>query len=194
MKGKKTLSSLQAAADDEVARAKVEGKQEAHRLADNKALIEKHQGDYDFLFSDWRDLIQRDAEFIKLQVENRIAHHQQEEQKKLDAERERIRQEEEAKARQQAEAAQQQDAERAQQAEAASHDAKPIDTSKITAAAERGAALKPAGQVEQPDTVTISRKEYEALLAAREKLDALEAAGVDNWTGYDDAMAQLKAA
>ena len=194
MKGKKTLSSLQAAADDEVARAKVEGKQEAHRLADNKALIEKHQGDYAFLFSDWRDLIQRDAEFIKLQVENRIAHHQQEEQKKLDAERERIRQEEEAKARQQAEAAQQQDAERAQQAEAASHDAKPIDTSKITAAAERGAALKPAGQVEQPDTVTISRKEYEALLAAREKLDALEAAGVDNWTGYDDAMAQLKAA
>ena len=193
MKGKKTIATLQAAADDEVARAKVEGQQEAQRLAENKALIEKHQGDYAFLFSDWRDLIQRDAEFIKLQVENRIAHHKQEEQKRLEAERERIRQEEEAKARQQAEAAQQQDAERAQEAEAASHDAKPLDTSKIAAAAERGAALKPAREIEQPDTVTISRKEYETLLAAREKLDALEAAGVDNWSGYDDAMAQLRA-
>ncbi|WP_299316544.1 lambda-exonuclease family protein [uncultured Halomonas sp.] len=182
MKGKKTLSSLQAAADDEVARAKVEGQQEAQRLADNKALIEKHQGDYAFLFSDWRDLIQRDAEFIKLQVENRIAHHKQEEQKKLDAERERIRQEEAAKAK----------------AEAAQPEPERIPVEDVADAGEliqqHRAAPKPASQLEQPDTVTISRKEYQALLAAREKLDALEAAGVDNWTGYDDAMASLKAA
>ncbi|MDY7116559.1 YqaJ viral recombinase family protein [Halomonas sp. SSL-5] len=200
MKGKKTIDTLQAAADDEVARAKVAATQEAHRLADNKALIEKHQGDYAFLFSDWRDLIQRDAEFIKLQVENRIAHHKQEEQKKLDAERERIRQEEEAKAKAEAD---RKAAEKSREEAPPAHVGvdpgagddravrQPIDTSRITQAASN---FQRGSEVAKPETVEISRKEYEALLAAREKLDALEAAGVDNWSGYDDAMAQLRAA
>ena len=195
MKGKKTIATLQSAADDEVARAKVECQQLANQISENKALIEKHQGDYGFLFSDWRDLIQRDAEFIKLQVENRIAHHKQEEQKRLEAEREKIRQEEEAKAK--AQAANKEAIDKSNAAgkdEPATEERRPLDTSKIAAAAERGAALKPAREVEQPDTVTISRKEYEALLAARDKLDALEAAGVDNWSGYDDAMEHLRAA
>ena len=195
MKGKKTIATLQSAADDEVARAKVECQQLANQISENKALIEKHQGDYGFLFSDWRDLIQRDAEFIKLQVENRIAHHKQEEQKRLEVEREKIRQEEEAKAK--AQAANKEAIDKSIAAgkdEPATDERRPLDTSKIAAAAERGAALKPAREVEQPDTVTISRKEYEALLAARDKLDALEAAGVDNWSGYDDAMEHLRAA
>ena len=195
MKGKKTIATLQSAADDEVARAKVECQQLANQISENKALIEKHQGDYGFLFSDWRDLIQRDAEFIKLQVENRIAHHKQEEQKRLEAEREKIRQEEEAKAK--AQAANKEAIDKSIAAgkdEPATEERRPLDTSKIAAAAERGAALKSAREVEQPDTVTISRKEYEALQAARDKLDALEAAGVDNWSGYDDAMEHLRAA
>lgn len=202
MKSKKTLSSLQAAADDEVARAKVESQQEAQRLADNKALIEKRQGDYAFLFSDWRDLIQRDAEFIKLQVENRIAHHEQEEQKKLDAERERIRQEEAAKAqREAAEAEAKRQAEEAEKRKPepqpepeplpAAAQGKPLDTSRISAAAD---SFQRGSQVKAPEQVTISRKEYDRLLAAQAKLDALEAAGVDNWSGYSDAMAALEAA
>ncbi|MAR70745.1 YqaJ viral recombinase family protein [Halomonas sp.] len=193
MKGKKTIATLQSAADDEVARAKVECQQLANQISENKALIEKHQGDYGFLFSDWRDLIQRDAEFIKLQVENRIAHHKQEEQKRLEAEREKIRHEEEAKAK----AANKEAIDKSIAAgtdEPATEERRPLDTSKIAAAAERGAALKPAREVEQPDTVTISCKEYEALLAARDKLDALEAAGVYNWSGYDDALEHLRAA
>ena len=205
MKGKKTITTLQAAADDEVARAKIEAQQEAKRLADNKALIEKHQGDYAFLFSDWRDLIQRDAELIKLQVENRITHHKQEEQKKLDAEREKIRQEEAEKAKREAEAERQ--AQKEQPKEPAQpetelqrvdpHDAgmgytrRPIDTSRISQAADN---FQRGSDIAKPETVEISRKEYEALLAARAKLDALEAAGVDNWSGYPDAMASLEAA
>ena len=38
------------------------------------------------------------------------------------------------------------------------------------------------------DTVTISKEEYESLLEDSEKLSALEAAGVNNWEGYDSAM------
>lgn len=37
------------------------------------------------------------------------------------------------------------------------------------------------------DTVTISREEYEDLLRDSAFLQALEDAGVDNWSGYDNA-------
>ncbi len=40
-------------------------------------------------------------------------------------------------------------------------------------------------------TVEISESRYKELLAAEAKLDALEGHGVDNWEGYDDAMAQF---
>ncbi|MGY0552346.1 hypothetical protein ACW17M_03940 [Vreelandella sp. 2A-K22] len=46
---------------------------------------------------------------------------------------------------------------------------------------------------QEPETVTISRAEYDQLLAAQAKLHALEAMGVDNWSGYSDAMEQLAA-
>jgi hypothetical protein len=42
------------------------------------------------------------------------------------------------------------------------------------------------------ETVTISKKEYEELVKDSEKLSALEAAGVDNWQGYDNAMEMMK--
>ncbi|MDT8894230.1 YqaJ viral recombinase family protein [Halomonas sp. I1] len=201
MKGKKTIASLQAAADDEVARAKVESQQDAKRLTDNLALLEQEQGEHGFLFVDWRELIQKQADDLVATIKARIAEHKEAVAKREEAERERIRQEEAAKAK--AEAEQQAQQEKPQESAHVGVDTgagddktvrQPIDTSKITAAADRGAALKPAREVEQPDTVTISRKEYDALLEARAKLDALEAAGVDNWSGYPDAMAQLEAA
>lgn len=37
------------------------------------------------------------------------------------------------------------------------------------------------------DLVTISHSEYERLLKAEAFLEALEEAGVDNWSGYGDA-------
>lgn len=68
---------------------------------------------------------------------------------------------------------------------------KPLDTSRLSAAADN---FQRGSQVKAPEQVTISRKEYDRLLAAQAKLDALEAAGVDNWSGYSDAMAELEAA
>jgi len=38
------------------------------------------------------------------------------------------------------------------------------------------------------ETVTISKKEYEALLDRDQFLSALERAGVDNWEGYGYAQ------
>jgi len=38
------------------------------------------------------------------------------------------------------------------------------------------------------ETVKVSIEQYANFLKAKAKLDALEAAGVDNWCGYGDAM------
>lgn len=45
---------------------------------------------------------------------------------------------------------------------------------------------------EMVETITISLSEYESLIRAQDKLDALEGAGVDNWEGYDYAMEMLR--
>ncbi len=50
-----------------------------------------------------------------------------------------------------------------------------------------------ADRSQEPEAVTISRAEYDQLLADQAKLRALEAMGVDNWSGYSDAMEQLAA-
>jgi len=44
----------------------------------------------------------------------------------------------------------------------------------------------------EEDMVTISKDEHESLLDDREMLNCLEAAGVDNWSGYSDAMEMLE--
>lgn len=42
------------------------------------------------------------------------------------------------------------------------------------------------------DTVTIAIEEYESLKEAQLELNALEDSGVDNWSGYSDAMSLLE--
>ena len=42
-----------------------------------------------------------------------------------------------------------------------------------------------------PQTVTIGKAVYEQLLKDSEMLSALEAAGVDNWEGYGEAVRSL---
>ncbi|WP_051299336.1 YqaJ viral recombinase family protein [Marinobacterium litorale] len=102
MKGKKTISSLQSAADDELARAKVEAKQLIDMFKANKAALDE-QTEYLFLFSDWQQLIQKQPDDLEAIIKARIAEHKEAEQKRLDAERERIRLDEERKAKAEAE-------------------------------------------------------------------------------------------
>jgi hypothetical protein len=45
---------------------------------------------------------------------------------------------------------------------------------------------------EPSETVTILKFEYERLLAREMRLDALEAGGVDNWQGIDEAWRILR--
>ena len=42
------------------------------------------------------------------------------------------------------------------------------------------------------ETITISKKEYESLLEDQKLLQALQGAGVDNWSGYDYAIEMMR--
>jgi hypothetical protein len=42
------------------------------------------------------------------------------------------------------------------------------------------------------ENITITKDEYRRLLNAEDKLSCLESCGVDNWSGYDDAMEMMR--
>lgn len=42
------------------------------------------------------------------------------------------------------------------------------------------------------DVVILTKEEYESLLEDQQKLEALESYGVDNWSGYSDAMMSMR--
>lgn len=102
MKGKKTIKSLQSACDDELARAKIEIHETANLIQGNLRQLDEHAGDYRFLFSDLQQIATKPADDFAAIVKSRIADHKEAEQRRLDAERAKIRQEEEDKARQEA--------------------------------------------------------------------------------------------
>lgn len=119
MKGKKTIDSLRSAVDDLMAKAKIEASQQAENMAKNLATIDEVAKDHAFLVRDLQDLVSINPEHLAGVVRGRIAEHQAAEQKRLDAERDRIRAEEEAKARKKAEADAEADRERIRQEERA---------------------------------------------------------------------------
>lgn len=109
MKGKRTVSTLQGAADDEVARAKIEASEIADRIRANlKTLAD---AGHDFLFSDRQQLVEKQPDDLDAVVKSRIAEHKAAEEKRLEQERERIRAEEQRRAE---DAAQRKAAEEAQ--------------------------------------------------------------------------------
>jgi len=97
MKGKKTVDSLKDAAAGEVAQAKIEiaGYVETANT-NNKAILDN--GEYSFLFNDWQQIAFKATDDFKALVTSRIAEHKEREAKRQEAERARIRAEEEAKA------------------------------------------------------------------------------------------------
>jgi hypothetical protein len=68
----------------------------------------------------------------------------------------------------------------------ASTDARVVDSMIEAVRGPRTVVVEPEADAE--DMVTIPREEYERLLARARWLDCLEAAGVDNWQGIDEAL------
>lgn len=103
MKGKRSFASMQEAVDTVAANAKVDASQSAERIRANIRVMEMEMGTHAALFPDRVQLCStKSAEDLRNLMAARISQHQQAEQERLDAERERIRKEEEARAQKKA--------------------------------------------------------------------------------------------
>ncbi len=183
MKGKKSIKGWEDAAADAVASAKIEARKEIERIKANYDWLKVNGKDHMHLFPDWAQLITADAELMQLKVQQAI----QQEQQRLDAERERIRQEEADRIRADA----QRKVEEVQQ--------EPVQGPSESAPNDDPGyrllpPLKPASAVSQPEQVTISKAEYQRLLEAEALLEALKAHGVEKLACWRKAAEQLEAA
>ncbi len=99
MKGKKTVASLRDAADTALAQAKIDASEQAELTRINLQVLDEHK-DYVSLFPDFRLLATtKAADDFKAIVTSRIAEHKATEEKRLEEERARIREEEQRKIR-----------------------------------------------------------------------------------------------
>ena len=104
-KGKRTIVSLRNAVDTELAMAKIEASAVADRIQINLDALQELGKDHAFLFADVAQIcLKANDDFCAL-VKLRIAEHKANEEKRLEAEREKIRVEEQRKAQAEAEAA-----------------------------------------------------------------------------------------
>lgn len=102
IKGKRTVESLRGAVNDELARVKIESSSIADRIQINLGTLRELAGAHAFLFADTATIVLKQPEDLTMLVKSRIADHQAAEAQRLDAERERIRAEEQAKAQREA--------------------------------------------------------------------------------------------
>ena len=102
IKGKRTVESLRNAVSTMLANAKIAANDIADKIQINLATLDENK-EHAFLFNDVATLVMKAPDDLSNVIKLRIAEHNAEQQRKLDAERERIRAEEQARARREAE-------------------------------------------------------------------------------------------
>ena len=141
IKGKRTVVSLQNAVDTVLANSKITANEIADKIQANLATLDENK-EHAFLFNDVASLVMKAPDDLQNVIKLRIAEHQAEQQRKLEAEREKIRREEQAKAeREQQEKVAAEKREAEQKAQMAEHE---------RLVAERAAQREESANVEQP--------------------------------------------
>jgi hypothetical protein len=98
IKGKRNPSSLKNAVDTLLSQKKIEASAIADAIQINLTSLRELAADYVFLFADTAQIVQKSNDDLLLVIKTRIADHKEAEQKRLEADRERIRAEEQEKA------------------------------------------------------------------------------------------------
>lgn len=99
IKNKRTISSIQSAVNDEIARVKIEVNAKAEEIRTNINFFNENANNYQHLFINNINY-HKHPDFFALEVKNRITEFKQAEEIRLEAEREKIRKEESEKAEQ----------------------------------------------------------------------------------------------
>ena len=97
VKGKRTIDSLRDAVSTTLANAKIEASAIADRIQINLGTLRDLAKDHAFLFADTASIVLKAPDDLTALVKSRIADHTEAEAKRLEAERERIRAEEQAR-------------------------------------------------------------------------------------------------
>lgn len=166
IKGLKTLTSMREKVDAAVATAKISASQKADAIRVNAAILDEHK-DHAFLFTDCaRIVVDKSPDDLRNLITARIAEHKAREEAKLEAERQRIRAEEQAKAERAAreELEKQRAAEEARIAAEAKAQEKPLPPVTMTVVQPQ-AFVAPAQPAAQPSNRTIKLGEINAALA-----------------------------
>lgn len=104
IKGLRTIESLDNAVNSELTRAKIAASDIADRIEANLKHLREHADEFKFLFADATTIVLKAPEDLHALVTNRINDHKRKEEQRLEAERERIRAEEQTKAQREADA------------------------------------------------------------------------------------------
>lgn len=104
IKNKRTIASLRDSVDTELSRAKIAANAIADSIQINLATLTELASDHKHLFADTAQIVLKANDDLTALVKSRIAEFKEAEQKRLDAERAKIRAEEEAKAKADADA------------------------------------------------------------------------------------------
>jgi predicted phage-related endonuclease len=152
IKNKRNLASLQDAVDTELARAKIQANAIADAISINLNSLRELAVGFEFLFTDAQQLVMKDNEGLEALIKTRISEHKAAEEKRLEAERERIRAEEKEKLEKQ------QAAEKAEQ-ERKDKEAADAETQRLADEQARLAALATPAPEPTPDPVQESTPE-----------------------------------
>lgn len=98
IKGKRTVDSLRSAVNDELARAKLAANEIADRIQINLTTLRELASQHAFLFADTATIVLKAPDDLATLAKARIAEHDAKEAARLEAERERIRREEQERA------------------------------------------------------------------------------------------------
>lgn len=183
MKGKRTIESLENAANTAVANAKINASQWADKIEGNLATLMSLGENHLFLFADKQSLVTKEPKELKDLIKARILTHDAEINAKEEAE---------AKAKAQAiETAKEVKKQAAKQEAAVPEPAAKAEPNQQPSLIAKDS---PAPWDLERETVTMSVHECQRLQESDALLQALIKAGVENWDGYHEALSSIREA
>ncbi len=194
IKGKRNISSMNDAVSTELARVKIEFDRMARISRANILYFDSTASSYKFLFNDLQAICNKDSQSFSAIVDSRITQHKEAEKNKVEAERQRIREEEQRKAEKKL-----QD-ERKKVRHEENLKAKQVAKEQLINKNDRelNKVQKESVDEKKPRTqvsplsnsamIYITVKEYKKLIEDSIFLDALKSSGVDSWSGYEYAQ------
>jgi len=141
IKNKRTLESLRGAVDDELAKAKIALNEKRDHIRESLKIINDYGPDYQFLFADKQQLVDKPHDHLQLLVDKRVDDHKAAEQKRIDELAERKAAEQRRKEQEEADRKAAQEREQQRQADAVAQtslpgtaERKPADPEPVTEA------------------------------------------------------------